>query len=244
MVSFEINPETLQEVQTATENLSRNEIPPAAAAQNLESFEACVTKSIFSILTSTLEAFPNDAETTKTEALEEIQSLEQRAANEMLEIFDTQTLENWGNMSMEEREAKLSELYTQIGAEMGIDAKGIIVEDCWATVGEGVCGYNAGDGYIHLDYRSIQVPEALGDVLDTVCHEARHQYQTEAIENPDRFPEVSAATVREWERNKINYSNPQQFDIEIYANQLVEADARIFAGDIMDNYLDMLNQAS
>ncbi len=169
------------------------------------------------------------------EAKEVDETLTERASSVMAEVFDEKTIREWGTMSMEEREAKLSEYYSGLGNALGIDAKGVVIEDCSATVGDGVLGYNSGDGYLHIDYRNLEDPSKLLDVLNTTTHEARHQLQCEAIEDPSRFPEISPSLISEWEHNMQNYDGGQ-FGYESYYNQGVEVDARVFAADVINSY--------
>lgn len=163
------------------------------------------------------------------------ETLAERASDVMAEVFDEKTISEWGTMSMEEREAKLSEYYSGLGNSLGIDAKGVVIEDCSATVGDGVLGYNSGDGYLHIDYRNLEDPSKLIDVLNTTTHEARHQLQNEAIADPSRFPEISPSLISEWEHNMQNYDGGQ-FGYESYYNQGVEVDARAFAADVINGY--------
>jgi hypothetical protein len=162
-----------------------------------------------------------------------------KATDVMAEVFDQNTIIEWGTMSMEEREAKLSEYYGKLGSTLGIDAQGVIIEDCSQTAGEGVLGYNSGDGYLHIDYRNLEDPSKLLDVLNTTTHEARHQLQNEAIADPSRFPELSPSLIAEWEHNMQNYDSGE-FGYEGYYNQGVEVDARAFAGDVIIGYKDKL----
>jgi len=173
------------------------------------------------------------------ERMETVKERTEKVSEAMAEIFDFQTISEWDNMSMEAREAKLSEYYTQLGEILGINAKGVIIEDCIAMVGEGVAGYNTGDGYIHIDYRKVQDPEQLAELLITTTHEARHQLQYEAQEDPSRFPWISIAVINEWEYNLRNYDDGS-FGYEGYYKQFVEADARIFAFEVLIGYAEIL----
>lgn len=169
------------------------------------------------------------------EAKEFDETLTEKAAEAMAEVFDEETLEQWGTMSNEEREEKLTEYYNKLGEALNIDAKGVIIEDCSQTVGEGVLGYNSGDGYLHIDYRNLEDPSKLIDVLNTTTHEARHQLQAEAIADPSKYPELSPGLISEWEHNMQNYDSGQ-FGYEGYYNQGVEVDARAFAADVINSY--------
>jgi hypothetical protein len=174
-----------------------------------------------------------------SEAKEIDEALTEKASDVMSEVFDKNTISEWGTMSMEAREAKLSEYYNKLGEALGIDARGVIVEDCSQTVGDGVLGYNSGDGYLHIDCKNLEDPSKLLDVLNTTTHEARHQLQSEAIADPSRFPEISPSLISEWEHNMQNYDNGA-FGYEGYYNQVVEVDARVFAADVINGYKNKL----
>lgn len=176
---------------------------------------------------------------TGNEGKEVNETLTEKASDAMMEVFDQQTLSEWGKMSLEQRSEKLNEYYETLGQSLGIDAKGVVIEDLYTKVGEGTQGYNSGDGYLHLDYRNLQDPEKLLEVLNTTTHEARHQLQNEAIADPSKFPEISPSLIGEWEHNMQNYDSGN-FGYESYYNQGVEVDARAFAGDVLINYKDKM----
>ncbi|MCX7773551.1 MAG: hypothetical protein N2376_10625 [Clostridia bacterium] len=210
----------------------KGELPEGQDYKGEKSFSEAFSDAINSFLESLGELIGVQK---SKEAREVDETLSEKAADAMAEVFDQKTLQEWGTMTMEERQAKLSEYYSKLGQSLGIDAKGVIVEDCAATVGEGVLGYNSGDGYLHIDFRNLEDPSKLLDVLNTTTHEARHQLQSEAIADPSRFPEISPSLIKEWEHNMQNYDNGQ-FGFEGYYNQGVEVDARAFAGDVINGY--------
>jgi hypothetical protein len=231
MNEFNDNREILNDIarppilQKGLEDVSANDY--AGEKSFFEAFGDAITAFV-----DTLKEFFNSG---NKEAEEFDESYVEKASEVMAEVFDEKTINEWGSMSLEQRSEKLDEYYSKLGDALGIDAKGIIVEDCWATSGEGVMGYAGGDGYLHIDYRNIQDPEKLFEVLNTTTHEARHQLQFEAIEDPSRFPELSPALISEWEHNFINYDDGA-FGYEGYYNQVVEVDARVFAADVLDAY--------
>jgi len=224
-----------------------NEIPPATDQESDMSFAKNLIDLLGSKLVEMESVISKDREiaagTESIEATESTESFENRAGEMLAEIFDRNTIENWSSLSIEQQQEKLNSFYTELGSMMNFDAKGVIVEDCNQdnTNGGYTYGYNSGDGYIHIDYRLLSTPEGLQEALDTVCHESRHQYQNDAIAHPENYHELSAATIREWERNMVNYFSTDIYDFEVYENQLVEADARIFASDVMDAYLKATN---
>lgn len=218
------------------ELLRRPEIPETKDYSGEKSFLEAFADALRAFIDSLREALGGES---SSEAREVNETLAEKASDVMAEVFDERTLREWGTMSMEQREAKLSEYYSKLGEALGINARGVIIEDCAVTAGVGVLGYNSGDGYLHIDYRNLQDPSRLIDVLNTTTHEARHQLQVEAIADPSRFPEISPGLIAEWEHNMRNYDNGA-FGYESYYNQAVEADARAFATDVINGYIAKL----
>lgn len=233
MNEFNSGLETLNDMQN--EIIRNSEIPQNKDYMGEKSFYEAFDDALENFVQAVKELFGIGS----NEAKEVDEALTERASEVMAEVFDKETLNEWGTMSMEEREAKLSEYYSKLGETLDIDAKGVIVEDCSATVGEGVLGYNSGDGYLHIDYKNLEDPSRLLEVLNTTTHEARHQLQYEAIADPSRFPEISPSLIKEWEHNMQNYDSGE-FGIESYYNQGVEVDARVFAADVINSYKSKL----
>lgn len=215
------------------ESMKNAEILQSKDYTGEKTFSEAFGEALLTFIESVKELFGIEG---SNEGKEVNEAFTERASDVMVEVFDEKTIREWGNMSMEEREAKLSEYYSGLGNALGISAKGVIVEDCGATVGDGVLGYNSGDGYLHIDYRNLEDPSKLIDVLNTTTHEARHQLQNEAIADPSRFPEISPSLISEWEHNMQNYDGGE-FGYEGYYNQGVEVDARVFAADVINSYM-------
>jgi hypothetical protein len=203
---------------------------PVADARDERSFLETVADTVRELAENIREAIGI------TEAKEVSESLELRAEKALESVFDAQTVSEWSEMSIEERSAKLSDYYAALGESLGIDTKGVIVEDLWSQFGEGTQGYNSGDGYVHIDVRQVADSGSLKDLLDTTTHEARHQLQAEALEDPSRFPEISPVTSEAWEMNFRNYLSFNDVGFEYYSIQAIEVDARQFAESVLDQY--------
>jgi hypothetical protein len=230
----------MDELQRSFEALNDAEISKNRSAEIPEGQDYEGEKSFPEAFCDALQAFVDSVKEllgldTGSESGEVNETLSEKATEVMAEVFDSKTLSEWGTMSMEQREAKLNEYYAGLGEALGIDAKGVVVEDLFSTVGEGILGYNSGDGYLHIDYRNLQDPEQLLEVVQTTTHEARHQLQTEAIADPTRFPEIPPELISEWEHNMTNYDNGS-FGYESYYNQGIEVDARMFAAQVINAY--------
>jgi len=161
----------------------------------------------------------------------------------LADVFTADVIANWSEMSIEERTAKINEYYIKAGEKLGIDTKGVIVEPMPSqTPGSINLGYNSGDGYIHINQDVMANPDMLGQVIDTATHEMRHQFQSDVIENPERFPDIPKEVLDTWryELDPNNYINPD-YDPQGYYKQEVECDARDFSADVMTSYMEKMN---
>ena len=92
-------------------------------------------------------------------------------------IFTPEVMENWGQMSPEQRQKLAAEYADSVAKNFQlVDYKGLSVEQM-----EGKNGYNRGDGIVHLSDHLIQSQSSPLQVVDTITHELRHQYQIESI---------------------------------------------------------------
>ncbi|MCD7886812.1 MAG: hypothetical protein LUG44_04240 [Clostridiales bacterium] len=172
-------------------------------------------------------------------------------AEVMGEVFTDEVISNWENLSVEERTAYLNEYYEKAGAALGIDTKGVYVDDLQSKYGYGVQGVNSGDGYLGIDISLVEDPSCLEDLLNTTTHEMRHQLQADALANPDAFPDIPQETLDQWQYEFDNYIDGS-YDFEAYQAQAIETDARAFAEEVVNEYLDdgaegayaMTNEAS
>lgn len=159
----------------------------------------------------------------------------------MADVFSEDVLTNWTEMSLDEKSAKLNEYYIRAGENLGIDTKGVIIEPMpCETPGMISFGYNSGDGYIHVNADVLNDPSQLEQVLDTATHEMRHQFQSDAIENPNRFSDIPGSLIDTWEYEMAHYINPD-YDYQGYYEQAIECDARDFSEDVMRSYMNKMN---
>lgn len=166
-------------------------------------------------------------------------------ADVAISCFTPEIIQEWGTMDMEARDNVIQEYAQGIGEAMGINFKGIIWEQFPIENGTYTYGYNSGDGYVHLNVDMLANPGELMAVVDTVAHEARHQLQFEAIQDPSKFP-IDEATINEWAVGMLTYTNelPSAYDPWGYTYNPMETDARYF-GESMVRELtkDLINNA-
>ena len=158
----------------------------------------------------------------------------------MKEVFAEDVLASWSELTPEEKSVKLNEYYVKAGENLGINTRGVIVEFMDSKSETIAFGYNAGDGYIHLNEAVVEDPGMLGQVLDTATHEMRHQFQNDAIANPCKFSDIPANIIRTWEYEFRNYVSPE-YDYQGYYEQAIESDAREFSEDVLQAYMDKMN---
>ena len=160
----------------------------------------------------------------------------------MAEVFPEEVLSNWSELSLDEKAEKLNEYYIRAGENLGINTKGVIVEDMQTPSDPGtvIFGYNSGDGYIHINEACVENPAYLGEVLDTATHEMRHQFQNDVIANPDAFSDIPTDVIETWEYEFDHYINPD-YDFQGYMEQAIECDARDYSENVMEAFKDKLN---
>ena len=187
-----------------------------------------------------------DSSERPADARESFESTERKAAEIMAEVFDRNTLERWPAMDMREREAKLEEYYFRLADALGIPATKLSVEDL-NPGGTLECAglFKPETGMLYIDYRIVEDPEWFAEMLDTVVHETRHQFQHNVVMNPEAYPEVPRAVVEEWAGNMpppwSNYYDWDTYGEEMYLNQPIERDANVFAEGVLTEYVGILN---
>lgn len=145
------------------------------------------------------------------------------------EIITIDVINAWGTMSLEERNQITHEYAAAIGEGLGIDYRGIVWEKFDNSEGKYTFGYNGGDGYLHLNTDFLCNPAMLMKLVDTIAHEARHQFQKEAIANPEKFG-IDSATINEWAAGDQVYTTelPSAYDPWGYTYNPLEIDSKYF----------------
>lgn len=231
-----------------------NEIPrevaeaPALPEVQETKAEFSVLKDVWNDFVNSIKEFTDttpDAKDMKSEIVEAREYGVSECADVAKECFPPEIIQEWGQMTLEERNEVIQEYANGIGEAMGINFKGIVWEEFPIVNGMYTYGYNAGDGYVHLNVDMLADPGQLMHVVDTVAHEARHQLQNEAIENPNKFP-IDEPTIKEWTIGKAAYTTemPSAYDPWGYTYNPMETDAKYF-GESMVRELtkDIINNA-
>lgn len=188
-----------------------------------------VLKDVWSGFLDSIKEFDDSV----IETPQEIVEAREYGVNECVDIvkacFTPEIISSWGELDLDARNAVVQEYACGIGDALNINFKGIVWETFPIENGRYIYGYNAGDGYVHLNVDMLANPGSLMNVVDTVAHEARHQLQNEAIENPEKFP-IDEATIKEWTVGKDVYTleMPSAYDPWGYIYNPMETDAKFF----------------
>lgn len=143
------------------------------------------------------------------------------------EVFNLGVFMSWAKVSPEQRMALAMAYAKKVAEAFELQFfNGISFE----VMKEGVWGSNKGDGIIHLS-TSLVVDRSLSpfQIIETITHELRHQYQFEAIRGYHNVPED---VVKEWiiADQIYNHDDPSCFDPWGYHYNSWEIDAR-YAGE-------------
>ena len=162
------------------------------------------------------------------------------------EVFSQEVLRDWGELSMEERAEKFRDVAKVASKALGIDEVEVVFEPIRGGEGEIIFGYNQGDGKIHIHTMFLENPQLFVNGIDTVVHETRHQFQMDALRNPEKFG-LDEKTWREWTIAKATYPHDgiAQYDPVGYTYNPLENDSvgfgRSVAREIVSDYNEMLH---
>ena len=143
------------------------------------------------------------------------------------ELFPPEVIFNWVDCPLETR-IKLAEDFSFFVAD-AFELKefnGLYIED----TGFGCAGYNNGDGKIHVSEMLVNNKnETPFELIDTIVHEMRHQYQSECMHG---LHPIDSGVLKEWLAAHNLYTNdsPYALDPWGYKYNALELDAR-YAGE-------------
>jgi len=156
------------------------------------------------------------------------EQLEANTAGALSDVFTPEVITEWPEMSAIERQGIAETASQRLNESLGTDAPIQFRE-----LDEGCYGYRNSEGITinSACFESGDLSE-LRELVDTLAHEHRHEYQHEAIANPERFG-ISEEKALEWQQNFDDYISDID-DPEGYWNQPVERDAREFADKVVE----------
>lgn len=180
----------------------------------------------------------------------------EQIADAMVEMKELR-FENWSTLTLDEQVKVLSTLEHKIAAIAHRPAAEIRSEE----MEDGVFGYQSeGSIAINSDLieQSSRDPELFDQMLETLIHEGRHQYQDYNVN--ERLVHQSKAQVESWRENMnlLGYAEGDPVKISLlgipytdeglsaigarlYYYQPVEIDSRNFASDTMTEFHNRLN---
>lgn len=148
-----------------------------------------------------------------------------------LEIFNPGVISEWGNMTDEERRAIALTYADEVAKAFELEYyKGVYIEE----LDYGVLGYNNGDGSIHLSNELISAYSTPFQIMDTITHELRHQYQSECIRG---YHDVTDEVRNEWAVATAiyNYDQPSCYDPWGYSYNPLEIDSNYAGNTVVRN---------
>ena len=154
-----------------------------------------------------------------------------------MESIDGLCFDEWKDSTFEQKVNSLQELEKSIPEIAHRPPCQINVEN----LGEGNYGYfdpNTKDITVNSMYIDSNGFNDYKETLDTIVHEGRHAYQDYNMTEREVHPRVSE--VDNWRLNndsQLGYLDAQHWGFELYQYQPMEADARAFAGDVLNQYL-------
>lgn len=152
------------------------------------------------------------------------------------EVFTPDVIRSWEDYSSAQRAELLDEFGKKVSNALNIDE----ISTEFDVYESGVLGYNNGDGSIHLRPEFAQNPNLLIHAIDTIAHEIRHQFQSEAMKNPEKYG-IDEGTLKEWRMAQVYYDsadgynplsyqyNPLENDSQEYGRSIVRSFCRDFA---------------
>ena len=143
-----------------------------------------------------------------------------------LEIFNPGVISEWGNLTQKQRKDIACMYADRVAQAFGLDEyRGVYIE----SLDPDVLGSNNGDGTIHLSDTLVSGDTTPFEIMNTITHELRHQYQSECVRG---YHEVSDEVRNEWTvaTGIYNYDQPSCYDPWGYTYNPLEIDAR-YAGE-------------
>lgn len=148
-----------------------------------------------------------------------------------LEIFHPGVIAEWGDMDWEVRK-DIACLYAEKVAEAFEleNYQGVCIE----KMGDGVSGSNNGDGVIHISEKLFDEYATPFELMDTITHELRHQYQSECVNGYHNVPDEVR---NEWTVAMAiyNYDRPSCFDPWGYSYNPLEIDSNYAGNTVVRN---------
>lgn len=160
--------------------------------KNIDEFTAGIYDSVKEFFSSTKDSDEHDSRLLSKEFSETRGFGIDHCVEAACDLFNGGVISEWMNLTYDER-AQICYLYADKVAEAFEleNYKGVIFEQ----LEQGTLGYNCGDGYIHLTLDLLSPYNTPLNLIDTITHELRHQYQSECVNG---YHDVSDEVRKEW----------------------------------------------
>lgn len=155
------------------------------------------------------------------------------------DVFSPEIFRDWDSLTPEPKAAMVKEYANKVAEAFKLNTyKGVFFEEMYP----GLLGYNNGDGSIHLnEYYLTNNRVSPIELIDTITHELRHQYQYEAVQGLHNIPD----DVRnEWTVGFENYTtdSPYVYDPWGYMYNPLEIDSNYASNTVVRELTkDMIN---
>jgi hypothetical protein len=146
--------------------------------------------------------------------------------------FTPEVLTNWNKMSIDQRSNVYEQYAHDICKSLNVTDNGIQY-----VKSDKYWGANSGTGVIYLNTSLLSDPNNVLKAIDTIAHEERHQFQSEAIKNTDQYSMVDTGTLKEWRIAENIYPTQEtsKYDPWGYRYNPLEMDSRHFGESIVSN---------
>ena len=155
------------------------------------------------------------------------------------DIFSPEIFRDWDSLSPETKESMIKEYANRVAKAFELNCyKGVYFED----MSPSLLGYNNGDGSIHLNRHYLNDNHVSPiELIDTITHELRHQYQFEAVRG---LHNISDDVRKEWKTGfeKYTIDSPYVYDPWGYIYNPFEIDSNYAATTVVREITkDMIN---
>lgn len=196
-------------------------VPPKAIDSNKE-------------IASLLESASEDISSIYLEAPQD--SIQIKDISEEMKSIEGLDFDDWKESSFNERMSVLQKLEDQIS----VIAHRPSCELATMDLNNGHFGYYSNNSNLIVINNDIIESNTFNDyreALDTLVHEGRHAYQNYNLYEREVHPRDG--DISNWKLNEFSYGyqDAEHFGFKAYALQPLEADARAFAEDVLNEFL-------
>lgn len=145
------------------------------------------------------------------------------------EFFNEDAINAWAFLSDSQRIDICNAYASEVAKAFELDNyEGVIYEQ----LEPGVNGYNSGDGYAHISTDLLNPLQSPMQLIDTITHELRHQYQSECVNG---LHDVSDEVRNEWGMATAIYNDGPAwcYDPWGYSYNPLEIDSRFAAESVV-----------